>query len=119
VNKFDGKRKPTAEHNNATTTAERRRLGHIVHDDRGSASLEWRDAPEDYERPAFRIEGTGVRDELAVKNEDTFNPYDRTPDTATTLGGNSGRRAKRDLRKLSEWVKMMRAMEERKKRGED
>jgi hypothetical protein len=92
-------------------------LGRIVHDDRGSASVEWHDAPGDYERPVFRIEGTGVKDELALKNEDTFNPYDRNPGSSNR--GSSGRSGKRDLRKLSEWVKMMRALEERKKRGED
>jgi hypothetical protein len=119
VNKFDGKRKPAAEHTDTSSTAERRRLGRIVRDDRGSASLEWQDAPDDYERPVFRIEGTGVRDELSLQNEDTFNPYDRKPDSATTLGGSGARSGKRDLRKLSEWVKLMRAMEERKKRGED
>jgi len=119
VNKFDGKRKPPTEHDDTSASAERRRLGRIVHDDRGSASVEWRDAPGDYERPVFRIEGTGVQDELALKDEDTFNPYDRKPDGATTLGGNPAKSGKRDLRKLSEWVKMMRAMEERKKRGDD
>jgi hypothetical protein len=114
VNKLDGKRKP-ADENDTGATAERRRLGRIVHDDRGSASVEWHDAPGDYERPVFRIEGTGVKEPLVLKNEETFNPYDRK-----TLGSDKpARGGKRDLRKLSEWVKMMRAMEERKKRGED
>ena len=97
-------------------------MGRIIHDDRGSASVEWRDAPDDHERPVFRIEGTGVKDSpLSMQNDDTFNPYDRTPDTSTTLGGRVTKSGggKRDLRKLSEWLKLMRAMEERKKRGED
>ena len=116
MNKYDGKRKPVTENNDTSATAERRRLGRIIHDDRGSASVEWQDAPGDYERPVFRIEGTGVKDPLAVKNEETFNPYDRKPGVSPT---SPTKRGKRDLRKLSEWVKMMREMEERKKRGED
>ena len=116
MDKFDGKRKPATEHDDLSASAERRRLGRIVHDDRGSASVEWHDAPDDYERPVFRIEGTGVKDDLALKREDKFNPYDRVPGTSTAA---PMKRGKRDLRKLSEWVKMMRAMEERKKRGED
>jgi hypothetical protein len=96
-------------------------MGRIVHDDRGSASVEWRDAPDDYERPVFRIEGTGVNEPLSIHNDDTFNPYDRSPDTASTLGGKVAHQkgAKRDLKKLSEWLKLMREMEERKKRGDD
>ena len=43
---------------------------------------------------------------------DTFDPYSRLP---TERAGSS----KRDLRKLSEWIKMMKALEERKKRGEE
>ena len=116
MNKFDGKRKPPTEQDDLSASAERRRLGRVVHDERGTASVEWHDAPEDCERPVFRIEGTGVKDPLGLKNEDTFNPYDRAPGTSTA---SSMKRGKRDLRKLSEWVKLMRAMEERKKRGED
>jgi hypothetical protein len=91
-------------------------MGRIVHDDRGSASVEWRDAPDDYERPVLKIEGTGVATPppLSIKDDDTFNPYDRAPE-----GGASGPGAraggKRDLKKLSEWIKLMREMEERKK----
>jgi hypothetical protein len=58
---------------------------------------------------------------LSVRNEDTFNPYDRTPDKPAPLGGRPVKSGggKRDLRKLGEWMKLMREMEERKKRGED
>jgi hypothetical protein len=92
-------------------------MGRIVHDDRGAASLEWRDAPDDYERPVLKIEGTGVAaPPLAIKNDDTFNPYDRAPDGGP--GGNGAPRGKRDLKKLSAWIKLMREMEERKKNGE-
>jgi hypothetical protein len=128
VNKYDGAKRTSSADNKGTPSSEtsasgeRRRLGRIVHDERGSASVEWRDAPDDYERPVFRIEGTGVKEPLSVRNEDTFNPYDRGPDKSPAIGG--GRTAaksggKRDLRKLGEWMKLMREMEERKKRGED
>jgi hypothetical protein len=108
--------------------SERRRIGQVVHDERGSASVEWRDAPSDYERQKFEIESAqasgrddskqrrGFEPKLEVRVDDTFNPYDRKPDT---LGGNPAagapKGAKRDLKKLSEWLKLMREMEERKK----
>ena len=92
-------------------------MGRIVHDDRGAASLEWRDAPDDYERPVLQIEGTGVTKPLSIKDEDTFNPYDRASDA--TLGGTPrGNGGKRDLKKLSAWIKLMREMEERKKKDD-
>jgi hypothetical protein len=93
-------------------------MGRIVHDDRGAASVEWRDAPDDYERPVLQIEGTGVAaPPLSIKNDDTFNPYDRAPEGG--LGGNAQRPGgKRDLKKLSAWIKMMREMEERKKKDD-
>lgn len=44
----------------------KRRVGHVVHDERGSASIEWRPAPKNY-----------VRDPLELVEENTgFNPYD-------------------------------------------
>jgi hypothetical protein len=128
VNRNNGKRTPS-EHSDEHTT-QRRRIGQIVHDDRGSASVEWRDAPDDLERQVFEIEngaGSGRGDSklrrgfeptLEVRNDDTFNPYDRKPET---LGGGSAansKTGKRDLKKLSEWLKLMKAMEERKKNGE-
>jgi hypothetical protein len=89
-------------------------MGRIVHDDRGAASLEWRDAPDDYERPVLQVEGSGSVP-LSIKMDDTCNPYDRAPEGAPDIG----RGGKRDLKKLSAWIKLMREMEERKKKGED
>jgi hypothetical protein len=86
-----------------------------VHDDRGAASVEWWNAPDDYERPVLSIEGEKPAN-LSVKNDDTFNPYERTPDSATVPNARTG---KRDLKKLSAWLKMMREMEERKKKDEE
>jgi hypothetical protein len=92
-------------------------MGRIVHDDRGSASVEWRDAPDDYERPVLKIEGTGVAPPpLSIKDEDTFNPYDRASESSSGNAPRAG--GKRDLKKLSEWIKLMREMEERKKKSE-
>jgi hypothetical protein len=127
VNKHSGKRIPPE---NSHESVQPRRIGQIVHDDRGSASVEWRDAPGNYERQKFEIEpgattgrgdsklrrGFEPRIELE-RPEDTFNPYDRkvVPGAAPVEAAKGG---KRDLKKLSEWLKLMKAMEERKKDGE-
>jgi hypothetical protein len=90
-----------------TSDAERRRIGRIVHDDRGNASVSWHDAPSDYKRQVFELEENPGA--LAIqKAPRTFNPYE-----TVTLP-----EPKKDLKKLSEWIKMMRDLEERKRRGE-
>jgi hypothetical protein len=89
---------------------ERRRIGEVVHDDRGNASVRWLDAPSDYQRPVLEV----ARDSApARKPEASFDPYARG---ATRSTGNTTRT---DLRKLSEWIKMMRELEERKRNGGD
>lgn len=97
--------------------AERRRIGKVVHDDRGNASVRWLDAPCDYQRPVLEVAPDSAP---ARKPEESFNPYahgatrstaSSTPSTAT------GTRT--DLRKLSEWIKMMRELGERKRNGGD
>ena len=125
VNRHSGKRNPPDE-DNQERNLERRRIGQIVHDDRGAASVEWVDAPLDHERQKLEIEdtrGSGRGDSklrngisLEVRNDDTFNPYDHGTPAGPHGGGKGG---KRDLKKLSEWLKLMRAMEERKKNGGD
>ncbi len=128
MNRHSGKQLPADENKESRDRSERRRIGQVVHDERGSASVEWHDAPSDYERQKFEIESTqgsgrgdsklrgGFNPTLEVRNDETFNPYDRT------LGGNPAagapKGAKRDLKKLSEWLKLLREMEERKKNGE-
>jgi hypothetical protein len=93
-------------------------LGRVVHDDRGCASVEWLDAPANQPRTVLEIEDT-ARAQRRLKSlaenpvtkaprQDTFNPYQRVPGT-TPAGG-----PRRDLRKLSKWIKMMREIEERK-----
>jgi hypothetical protein len=97
-------------------TAERRRIGVIVRDDRDTASVEWIDAPADYTRVPLSIEGTLPR---GVKRGSVgYNPYETVaPPKADAAPAR--RPAQRDLRKLSAWIKQMRELEERKKRGED
>src|ERR1700730_8528954 len=105
--------------------AERRRLSRIVHDHKGTATVQWYDAPPDYERPAFEIEGareptaphqrglsTGS---LAIEAEDSHNPYMRVPEADPKRGSTT----RTDLRKLSAWIKLMRSLEEAKKRKDD
>jgi hypothetical protein len=93
---------------------ERRRIGRIVHDDRGNASVDWLDAPANYKRMVLEIEEE-VAGTLSIQQAPrTFNPYER--DTLPEPKKTSAPR--KDLRKLSEWIKMMRDLEERKRRGE-
>ena len=98
--------------------SERRRIGKVVHDERGNASVRWLDAPADYQRPVLEVapDGTPVRGPV-----ESFNPYARevardTPPASTRSAGNTTRT---DLRKLSEWIKLTRELEERKRNGGD
>jgi len=118
----DLKSKPSSP-SDATVTSEsanRRRVGRIVHDDRGWASVEWQDAPQDYVRPVLELEDgaratsrlKALRDQapIAAPKHDAFNPYQRSAVDGPTQGGGG----RRDLRKLSKWIKMMREIEERR-----
>jgi hypothetical protein len=113
----DSKKKPgVVGPYDALPTGERRRLGRIVHDDRGNASVEWEDAPPDYERPVLEIEGQATSTGgLSIKPDETFDPYART----RTNDRKSGNTTRTDLRKLSEWIKLTRELEEKKNRGGD
>ena len=95
--------------------SERRRIGRIVHDERGNASLDWRDAPADYRRPVLEIESES-RGLAIQKAPRTFDPYACATAPEPKKAAAAGPR--KDLRKLSEWIKMMRELEERKRRGE-
>jgi hypothetical protein len=100
-------------------SSNRRRLGRVVHDDRGCASVEWQDAPQNYVRPVLELEDgartttrlKALRDKapLSTAKQDAFNPYQRSAPETPSQGG-----SRRDLRKLSKWIKMMREVEERK-----
>ena len=106
--------------------AERRKIGTVVHDDRGNASVNWRDAPADYHRPVLEVLGEPG---LSIKSEETYDPYaHRAADTSggsasRTSGGSASRTSggnrsvstsRTNLRKLSEWIKMMREREQQK-----
>ena len=87
--------------------AERRRIATVVHDDRGNASVRWRDAPSDYERPVLEVSGDPG---LSIKTDESYDPYAHRP--ASKRGG-----TRTDLRKLSEHIKRMRELEARKRNG--
>jgi len=98
-------------------------MGRVVHDDRGCASVEWMDVPANQPRTVLELEDT-VRAQRRLQNarenpvtkaprQDTFNPYQRAAGT-TSAGG-----PRRDLRKLSKWIKTMREVEERKALDQD
>lgn len=107
-----------AESADASDSANRRRTGRVVHDDRGCASVEWHDAPvnqprtvleiEDAARAQRRLKGTRADPKTKAPREDSFNPYQRTAGAAPASG------PRRDLRKLSKWIKLMREFEARK-----
>jgi hypothetical protein len=110
------KRSPTPAIRATDTGVERRRIGRIVHDDRGNASVDWLSAPADYQRPVLQIEAgdhdSGV---LSIQRAPrTFNPYE----SSTLPEPRKNCAPRKDLRKLSEWIKMMRELDERKRRGD-
>ena len=99
-----------------------------MHDDRGNASVQWLDAPADYERPVFEVETNTARmrrlqcglgaEKLSLEAEQAFNPYSNPTPVARKIGdAGRGATSRTDLRKLSEWIKMMRELEERKQQG--
>ncbi len=99
----------------ALPEAERRRIGLIVRDERGNAFVNWRDAPADEARPVLEILG---EPKLTLKAaEETFDPYARSrPVREASPAKRAATRT--DLRRLSEHIKLMRALEERKRRGD-
>ena len=93
----------------ATPPEERRRIGTVVHDDRGNASVKWKAAPAEHERPVLEVLGESG---LTLHTEETsYDPYARG--RPRKCGG--GKRT--DLRKLSDWIKQMRELEERQRNG--
>jgi hypothetical protein len=106
--KIDG-----AESRKQDSTSERRRLSRVRHDERGNAYVEWVDVPAELiKRPKLEIqdESTGLQLEAPQTSCD---PYSNRSGTARTKS--SGNTTRTDLRKLSEWIKMMREREDRKR----
>ncbi len=80
--------------------------------------MEWVDAPAGYSRVPLSIESTLPPGGLRPASG--YDPYETiTPQRAAGKSATDKRPVKRDLRKLSEWIKQMREHEERKKRGEE
>jgi hypothetical protein len=94
--------------------AERRRVGTVVHDERGNASVRWRDAPADFQRPVLEVQGETP---LSIKTDETFDPYSRHRSDGTPQPAKA--RPRTDLRKLSEHIKKMRELQERKRSDGD
>lgn len=100
---------------NAESDSERRRVGKVEHDERGNAFVRWRDAPNDEERMVLEVLGQG-KAPLAIKTDDSCDPYARGQSAAKKKRPKA---ARTDLRKLSEHIKKMRELEERKKADGD
>jgi hypothetical protein len=104
--------------------ANRRRVSHIVHDERGNARVEWIDAGfagQPIERAPLSIESTPARGEHAKltverKRSGGFDPYARVG-AAHIPEPKKQQTGKRDLRKLGEWIKLKRDLDARK--GDD
>jgi hypothetical protein len=99
--------------NSGGAASNRRRIGMVVHDERGMASVEWHDAPADEERPVLEVLGDP---KLTLQDEESYDPY--AHHTASLPKLNPGNTTRTDLRKLSEWIKKKRELEERKLRGD-
>lgn len=95
-------------------TGERRRLSRVRHDDRGNGYVEWIDAPAELvERPKLEIQRESGELQLD-EDRGARNPYSNDAGVARKTGNTT----RTDLRKLSEWIKMMRELEERKRAGD-
>jgi len=112
----------TGEPTGATSILERRRIAKVVHDERGNATVEWVKAPQEGgERVTLSLEDT----ETAARPERGYDPYQKAARARSgaappkQLGTQPERPVKRDLRKLSDWIKQMRDLEARKQRGDD
>lgn len=103
----------------ADADAERRRIGKVVHDDRGNASVRWDDAPADYERTKLELVSESGP---TPRSEQGCNPYAQRG-LGTTLHSapspSSARTTRTDLRRLSEHIKQMRELEARKREDQD
>jgi len=103
-----------------------RRASRVVHDERGNARIEWIEESAGKlldERIPLEI----VDDEQVVRGGPVWNPRKVekgwNPYQSTTLKPPDPKRAepvtiKKDLRKLSEWIKLKREIEARKLRGD-
>jgi hypothetical protein len=114
------------------TNTDRRRASRIVHDERGNARVEWLDIDDErehlFDRTALSIDGEpGTRADAPKRSGSMtverpraggFNPYQRVGTAGQSKTQEPQRGGKRDLRKLGEWLKIKREVEERRARGE-
>ncbi len=99
-------------------------MGRVVHDDRGNAVVQWEEAPPGYERPVLEIESggdSGVQrrlgsHRLSLEPSDSFDPYSSSGALERKPAQRTGNTSRTDLRKLSEWIKLMRELEQRRQR---
>jgi hypothetical protein len=109
---------------------DRRRVSRIVHDERGNARVEWIEVEDSrqnlIDRRPLEIEDdtsasrAGKTPALAIERAKPkgFDPYQRVATAGRTNTEPKRAPAKRDLRKLGEWIKLKRELEERRARGE-
>lgn len=101
-----------------TAESERRKIGKVVHDDRGNASVHFDDAPAHYQRTKLELQNeAGPR----PSSEQGCNPYAQRG-AGTTLrhaGTPPATRPRTDLRRLSEHIKQMRELQARKREEQD
>lgn len=109
------RKKSFAAHGDPTEAGVRRRVSRIIHDDRGNASVDWLDAPSDYKRQVFELEDESGGGLSIQKQPRSFNPYERS----TLPEPKRSAAPKKDLRKLSEWIKLMREREEKKRQSSE
>lgn len=113
---------PSNPHEPENTPFPRRELGRVVHDERGVASMEWVALRSGAPRQVLEIvedpgRGKPLANGPASKPGRGFNPYAGAD--APRAASPDAPRKPRDLRKLGDWLKMMRELEARKARGED
>lgn len=93
-------------------------MGRIVHDERGVAQLEWHELPASrahlFERITLEVESTPSVADAPRRESQGFNPYARAGQAGVREPPAKPKR--RDLRKLSEWIKLRRGLEERRRR---
>ena len=100
--------------------ANRRRVSQIVHDDRGNARVEWIDAGHagvPIERAPLSIESTPARGDnakLTVERKRAAVSIRTRASAPRTFPSPRSRQSRRDLRKLGEWIKLKRELDERK-----
>lgn len=96
----------------------RRRLGRIVHDERGRASMEWEPLDADERRPEHR-QALELIDDTDPENKPLLggarNPYQGAGQSGKAPTAEPGARRPKDLRKLSAWILQQREVAKRKK----